>query len=36
MALLALSVPLQEAGADFTSLILIGSVGFFPKYLKAP
>lgn len=35
-ALPALNLTLPGAGADFTSLILAGGVGFFPKYLKAP
>lgn len=34
-ALPALNLTLPGAGADFVSLILAGSVGFFPKYLKA-
>lgn len=36
MALPALNLTLPGAGAHFTSLILAGSVGLFPKYLKAP
>lgn len=36
MALPALNLTLPRVGADFTSLILASTIGFFPKYLKAP
>lgn len=36
VALPALNLTLPRVGADFTSLILASTIGFSPKYLKAP